>query len=150
MAAAIAQLVREVEPEWRNGERLEIGLDRLANTPLRGVLEKLTVRREALNTLDRRAPGWTASRAYSTESARMSEVAAAIEAKDGVYDSCREVCDEAWLVVVLAGGADSFQGVDEEILSSSFPSRFDRVLLLCIDVGPGMQRVFELRRVPCD
>lgn len=144
MAAIIARLVRETEPEWRDGRLLEIRPERFKVVSLEGVLTKLTVRREAFRTLDGRASGWTASRSYPTASAGPVEVAASIKTKDKVYDRCMQTCDEAWLIVALVGG-DSFQDVDEEVLDHPFRSRFDRLLLLCLDGGPGMRRAFELQ-----
>lgn len=144
MAAIIARLVRETEPEWRGGRLLEIRPERFKVAPLEGVLTKLTVRREAFRTMDGRASGWTASRSYPTVSAGPAEVAASINTKNKVYDRCTQTCDEAWLIVALVGG-DSFQDVDEEVLDHLFRSRFDRLLLLCLDGGPGMRRAFELR-----
>lgn len=143
IAAAVARLVRGAEPEWRDGRRLEMRPKRLVGTVLEGVLAKLTVRREAFRAPDGRAPGWTASRAYPTEIAEAGEVAAAIGAKDRVYDRCAKACDEAWLVVALVGGVDSFQEVSKDVFHHPFRSYFDRVLLLCLDGGPGMRRVFE-------
>lgn len=144
MAAIIARLVRETEPEWRDGRLLEIRPERFKVASLEGVLTKLTVRREAFKTMDGRAFVWTASRSYPTASAGPAEVAASIKTKDEVYDRCMQTCDEAWLIVALGGG-DSFQDVDEEVLDHLFRSRFDRLLLLCLDGGPGMRRAFELR-----
>ena len=136
--------MQETEPEWRDGRLLEIRPERFKVASLEGVLTKLTVRRETFGTLEGRAPGWTASRSYPTASAGPAEVAASIKTKDKVYDGCMQTCDEAWLIIALVGG-DSFQDVDEEVLDHLFRSRFDRLLLLCLDGGPEMRRVFELR-----
>ena len=143
-AAAIARLVREAEPEWRGGEQVRMGPKRLAGTPLEGVLLSLEVRLDPHPVAGDRTAAWTASRSNSLWSAGESYVLRAIASKDGTYERCREACDEAWLVVALVGGADSYQTFDEGVLSRPFPSPFDRLLLLCTEGGPDLQTVYEL------
>lgn len=146
-AAAIARLVGEAEPEWRDGGQLRLGPKRLSGTPLDGVLHSLEVRREThLVGEDGRASGWTASRSHPIKSAAAVDILEAIRGKDGVYGRCKEVCGEAWLAIALVGGGDSYQTVGEEVLARPFPSAFDRLLLLCTEGGPGSRVVFELRR----
>lgn len=143
IAAAVARLVRETEPEWRDGRLLEIGPERLMGTVLEHVLAELTVRR-AFRALGGRGSPWGSMRSFLGVAAGVEDIKSAVSQKNSKLESWREKYDEAWLIVALGGG-DSFQSVGEEVLEHFFSSRFDRVLLLCPDGGPGMRRVFELQ-----
>ena len=125
----------------RDGGRLELGPEELKSTPLGGVLHGITARQTGFVGDDGRDSRWGRSLSYAPATAKVTDLAREIESKDRVYASCREKCNEAWLVVTLTGGPSSFEDVDDAVLRHPFRSAFDRVVLLCPNSRRGQRTV---------
>lgn len=148
LAGAVARIVREGERTWAVGRagRLDLGPTELEGTPLAGVLDGLSARPSGfVGAYDGRGSPWGRSLSYGREAAGIGDLAAAVAAKDRVYEACRRGCDEAWLVAALTGGPSSFDDVDDAALGHRYPSLFDRVVVLCPGARPDHRAVALVR-----
>lgn len=144
LAGAVAGIVRAGAAAREDGGRLELGPEELEGTPLGGVVYWLSARSTGFVGEDGRDSAWGRSLSYAREAAGIEDLAHAIASKDRVYEDCRKRRDEAWLVVALTGGPSSFDDALDEVLVHGFPSRFERVVMLCQGCGSD-RRTIALR-----